>query len=444
MLKIKMLFISLVTFTTFLFSSTQAITNYSPIVMSDGVPIFVPIEKKSKIFMFNDGIHGVEPWITDGTTEGTHLVKEISPDEDFAYISSGIYYHNSYYFVLSGGSSLWKSDGSASGTVKIKENIEAGDFIVKNDTLFFSVGGYYNPTSLWKTDGTEEGTMMVVDNIGNGISSITVINNTLYFMVFREWGKQYGEPDKYELWKSDGSTVGTKKIINLESQYIIRLKTLNNMLYFVVNDTLWKSNGTTKGTYDTKINISNADEKGFYIFKNHIYIVNVEAKNVDGRYEGSDSVLLKSDGTKAGTTIFKKFDSYVSIVGVSENYIYFLSSQPGKNDSLWKTDGTIKNTILVKKEIILDDYYDPIYTNFMTLNNNLFFHSAQYTGLSYENYGLMLNGANHYDYDIGKEKSYQVVEQFLLNGELFFILRNWGSKDLIFKSNTKETKKLLP
>ncbi len=37
---------------------------------------------ESIIFLANDGIHGRELWTTDGTPQGTHMVKDIHPTGD--------------------------------------------------------------------------------------------------------------------------------------------------------------------------------------------------------------------------------------------------------------------------------------------------------------------------------------------------------------------------
>ena len=72
------------------------------------------------------------------------------------------------------GFELWKSDGTAAGTVMVK-NINPGDYGSQpnnltnvNGTLFFSAAGAYADnsgydTELWKSDGTEAGTVLVKD-----------------------------------------------------------------------------------------------------------------------------------------------------------------------------------------------------------------------------------------------------------------------------------------
>jgi ELWxxDGT repeat protein len=73
-------------------------------------------------FAADDGVHGKELWKTDGTASGTVLVKDINP-------ASGSFPHGFFaldsalYFFANdgvGGTGLWKTDGTAAGTVRVK------------------------------------------------------------------------------------------------------------------------------------------------------------------------------------------------------------------------------------------------------------------------------------------------------------------------------------
>src|SRR5262249_36763619 len=59
------------------------------------------------------------------------------------------------YFSAANG--LWKSDGTAAGTVLLKTNVYASNFTSLNGSVFFSTGN----SELWKTNGTPAGTVRV-------------------------------------------------------------------------------------------------------------------------------------------------------------------------------------------------------------------------------------------------------------------------------------------
>ncbi|MDP7312123.1 MAG: hypothetical protein QF831_01655, partial [Candidatus Thalassarchaeaceae archaeon] len=90
---------------------------------------------------------------------------------------------------------------------------------------------------LWKSDGTSTGTVMVKDinsgPIGSYSAQLTAIGNTIYFQAT-------DGTNGYELWKSDGTTSGTVMVkdINSGSSSSIPsyLTTIGDTLYFQARD----------------------------------------------------------------------------------------------------------------------------------------------------------------------------------------------------------------
>jgi ELWxxDGT repeat protein len=70
-------------------------------------------------FAARDTAHGAELWKTDLTAEGTRVVADAVPGTEgvdpFEVIRAG----RMVYFLARRGSELWRSDGSASGTVRL-------------------------------------------------------------------------------------------------------------------------------------------------------------------------------------------------------------------------------------------------------------------------------------------------------------------------------------
>jgi len=89
------------------------------------------------------------------------------------------------------GRELWRSDGTAGGTVLVRDiNTGASDSSPSNltdvnGTLFFTADNMVNGQELWKSDGTAAGTVLVKDIVaGSGSSSpssLTNVNGTLFF-----------------------------------------------------------------------------------------------------------------------------------------------------------------------------------------------------------------------------------------------------------------------
>src|SRR5262249_1725539 len=118
------------------------------------------------------------------------------------------------------GRELWKSDGTAAGTVPVS-GLGGSNLTNVNGTLFFTADGG-NGTELWKSDGTTAGTTLVKDIYPGGAwsyvyqypqgywqytpysswpANLTNVNGTLLFTASDGNGR--------ELWRSDGTAAGT-------------------------------------------------------------------------------------------------------------------------------------------------------------------------------------------------------------------------------------------
>jgi len=123
-------------------------------------------------------------------------------------------------------------------------------------TLVFRASDGIHHHELWKSDGTEVGTVLLkdimVDSIGNAgyPSGITKVNNKFFFNAN---SKQNG----YELWQSDGSSEGTRLVKDIQegtnSSSPAHLTNINGTLFFSADDglngsELWQTDGTEAGT----------------------------------------------------------------------------------------------------------------------------------------------------------------------------------------------------
>ena len=76
------------------------------------------------------GRNGDELWKSDGTAAGTVLVKDIYPGSGSSYPAYLTNVNGTLYFSADDGTNgkeLWKSDGTAAGTVLVRTSIPAGD-----------------------------------------------------------------------------------------------------------------------------------------------------------------------------------------------------------------------------------------------------------------------------------------------------------------------------
>ena len=325
-------------------------------------------------FVVGDGSIGKELWKTDGTATGTTLVKtfgNIPPSLKYPpFFPSMIAVNNTLFFAASDGNTgleLWKSDGTAAGTVLVKDvNSGAADskpsfFFNVNGTLFFFADNGYTGTELWKSNGTASGTVLVKDIYAGGhgcnASSPALMDGVLYFSAVD--GFSLDDEHGYQLWRSDGTERGTYLLKNINPVTIGSspprwLTVVGSTLYFSAykdgsGTRLWKSNGTEAGTVrvsPTQTGTSGSNPNFLSNVNGTLYYF-ADASN------SAQKELWKSDGTASGTVQVKGFNSlqegglpgFPVALG---NKLLFAVPDSTSGQELWISDGTGAGTKLLK------------------------------------------------------------------------------------------------
>ena len=167
--------------------------------------------------------HGGEPWRSDGTPEGTYLLKDIfegnggilansSQPSEFTASGGEVFFEA----TSPGGIGLWKTDGTTAGTVPVKSWMLAsglGELVDVGGTLYFLANSDgANGFELWKSDGTTIGTVMVDDIqafsptvADREADDFTAVGGRLFFSFETV-------ADGRELWTSDGTAPGTEQV----------------------------------------------------------------------------------------------------------------------------------------------------------------------------------------------------------------------------------------
>lgn len=223
------------------------------------------------------------------------LVKDISPGANGSFTAAsypGIALNSTYLFpayTSENGLELWTSNGTEEGTYLLKD-INTGNedsnphaFFKAFGKIYFSAFTVEHGSELWVTDGTPDGTQMVMDiepgSTGSDPAPGEIYNGYLYFAATAGGDR--------EVWRIDSLSAPQLFLdVNPTAQGRPRgFKTANGMLYFSANvapfefggidqDEPFVSDGTEFGTYHLDIevespaggNITDFEPLGSFVF----------------------------------------------------------------------------------------------------------------------------------------------------------------------------------
>jgi ELWxxDGT repeat protein len=346
-------------------------------------------------FIAYDSVHGAQPWVSDGTPAGTHLVAELHPGPGFGsglgtlggrwlfdardsqgwflWSSDGTPGNLSRIAALDvqtsldlvpwadlGGNllflnstdlsrlSLWRSDGSASGTFQVEEfpSFSGIPFPLGRvgNRLLFNLS-----PALWATDGTGAGTRMV----GSGLRVFEFGQVKPGEPVFLEGDG----PEQNGLFKTDGTDAGTVFLRGFDASTGIpaQFVAAGSRMFLITSRIsnppgLWTSDGTAAGTKPvaTRHPLNNPVLRAG--LGSRILFTDVDAAGLE---------LWASDGTTAGTRRLKRIGvpgapfpvaapfGFPAFFAVAGGRVFFASDDGVHGRELWATDGTAAGTGMV-------------------------------------------------------------------------------------------------
>lgn len=311
------------------------------------------------LFPANDGEHGRELWVSDGTSSGTYMVRDFVPgakgmwDTSYAYITA---LGNRAYFSASDaghGQEVWVTDGTDAGTALFADatpgpaSTSPFVFTVAEGKLYFLGGGTFLVSPwLWVTDGTAGGTHVVSTAFGvasnfNSTTALWPVNANVYFA-----GRTLltgSEP-----WVSDGTEAGSRMIANLTpdrapSSDPSMLTAAGNLLFFIATEgtlssasniaesSLWRTDGTAAGTFKL---LETGQDPGTLTPAGPLVFFPSQVNS---------PTLMMSDGTVAGTKpaddFMRRFGQwkFTALFPFGETLFADVTDLGVYDGSLWKT-----------------------------------------------------------------------------------------------------------
>lgn len=390
------------------------------------------------VFVATDGTTGDELWVTDGTAAGTGLVLDVWPGVGDAYYPSvaDLTSLGNGLAVFRGndgvhGEELWVTDGTAAGTSLLRDFVAGTDggapanFLARGDgTVAFTVDDGIHGTELWVTDGTLGGTVQVADvNVHSSGSSsprgFAASGGEALFAADGATG--------LAVWISDGTAAGTRELAATTQAYPTGAEVDGGLRVFAGGDAdhgveLWVTDGTAAGTgllKDIYAGTGSSYASGFFALGNGSVLFSAS----DGT---SGSELWVTDGTADGTVLLKDINS-----GAGNGYAYgftalgdgravFSATDPTNGNELWVTDGTAAGTTLLKDINPGTGYGAPF--GFVSIGGGLLVFSAN-DGSGYELWvtdGTAGGTSQLKDINTGTDSSYPSFVTSLGNGLALF------------------------
>jgi LPXTG-motif cell wall-anchored protein len=304
---------------------------------------------------------GNELWVTDGSPSGTRVVKDINTGNESSNPATYLKVGNKYFYSANDGINgleIWVTDGTVSGTRMLKnfnstsENSGnvwwSGTFYKAGNRAVFALNDIENGYQLWASDGTEFGTVRLTNTSRTYdyyFDSFTAIGSKLIFRARTS--------NERNLWITDGTTAGTFELMNINSgdDNWSGLFTDGNSFVARANDgslgdELLYSDGTQQGTRILDINVggSSSFPQDFKFFGDKLLF---RAQKISGQWDWH-----YTNGTLVGTARLDPDTSDgIALTGepvVIGSKVYYIGTDADHGAELWKSDGTIAGTTLVK------------------------------------------------------------------------------------------------
>ncbi len=350
-------------------------------------------------FSFYDDAHGYELWKSNGTTSGTVMVKEINPGVAGSAVTNITYLQkNQILFEAFDGKSgleLWKSDGSSQGTSMVKAIRQTGtassypfSMMASPDgsNLIFTAYDPNNANELRISNGSDAGTHVIKDIFKGsldytGVFLPTNFNHKTYFFAHILDTSVHFISDIFtltRLFKTDGTEWGTSMVqsndldnlLNSTGSVSYTIAT-DNLLYMVIFNSatyqqeLWRTDGTTRGTFAVRTNINPFYNISLVAAGNKLFFTDLDNTTftpvfweTDGSVNGTKTVLLRDKPT--GITAY-----YPSNYALNKGYLYFAAFDSVFNSYLWRYNTKTRNANIIKSV--------SVFTPLVEMNNKLFF-----------------------------------------------------------------------
>ena len=244
---------------------------------------------------------------------------------------------------------------------------------------------------------------------------ITDVGSSAFFSALGAGGR--------ELWKSDGTDLGTVRVRNIragaKSSFPSDLTAVGSRVFFAATDSsndreLWVSDGTSLGTTRVKDINTNGNS-------NPTQLANVGGTLFFAANGAGGRELYKSDGTSAGTTRVKDLRSGPNssdpeeIIAVGNIAFFSAFDKTSGYRQVWRSDGTGSGT----RPLNAPDGYD-YPTNLTRVGERVYFTAESVSGCAISVDLYRTDGTNAGTFDVTYTYGDDAFQSASLGGRLYF------------------------
>jgi len=322
-------------------------------------PDNLAVVNNSLYFTSGQSFSGYSLWRSDGTDVGTVKLGAIA-SKTARPPSDGIALGSTYLFVNDdgvNGPELWKSDGTLAGTALVKAIYPGTQPSTPqfwgplgSAMLFTTTDAASGAVSLWRTDGTAVGTTTLYGAWASSYAPLNwrAVGSRMYF----EAGTA---ATGRELWVTDGTAAGTRMVADINpasgsSSTPYGFTAAGAWTYFAATDgthglELWRTDGSAAGT-TMVVDLRPGSIGALSTVSPPVAMNGLLYFAADNGTTGQE--LWRSDGTAGGTSVVLDAAptgglSTIRLGVVSNGTLFY-----GRGAQLWRSDGTAGGTILIK------------------------------------------------------------------------------------------------
>jgi ELWxxDGT repeat protein len=378
---------------------------------SDSNPEILGTAGRFVLFRAQAPTLGSELWSTDGTFEGTTLIRDFTPGPEDGYprpigTASGRFLFTARTGVYGGPAAVFATDGTVSGTESLieidsgysiqnigetrsaisdplarivfllpNESGEAADLISSDGTaagttvlstvpggsvppirvadryVFLAFPAQGDAMEVWSTDGTSQGTSLLASIPDFGYPTLHETDGARGFLSILR-----GE--RTSLWATDGTPAGTMLLVDFPGarSRIGPIAARGSRAYFAVDDSstgaeIWTSNGTPSGT----VQVTDFGPQNPFpdYTSNADFLAILDDGAVFSANDGIDGLGAWFAGTSPGSS--RRLPDgcpsggcgYIPVRRVGQVALFFGFSEVPQRAALWVTDGSVNGTFLL-------------------------------------------------------------------------------------------------